>query len=394
MPKTAVQLLVLTLTTSLCLILPVQAETTSKTIVVPIEYPTIAVAIGNAKAGDTIMVKSGTYKEQALEISKALTIKSEFPYQAKLNFHPPTYLQTVGVSRLFNITYMYFSNSIQIKADDVTLSGFIITNDPMNVNSSVHPIDVGYVSANGDQIQITNNMMGTQEMPFHLSMTGNGSQAINNTVSVLSITGSYQTDASNHVRLIDISGSYNVFAGNIIEGDFAGISVSNGSYNVFYGNLLGTYRWLDNFYGLNLGGANGDENNNLFFGNIFLNSSRYFGTNLGEIGSNSFDNGAIGNYWDDYSRKYPNAAEIDGSGIGNTPYLVYGDVIDHYPLMNKPNVSAALPALPSPWSTLLTQVQGNNQTKLDESLTLTGIVFAVAAVAAVGVLVYVKKRKL
>ena len=35
-----------------------------------------------------------------------------------------------------------------------------------------------------------------------------------------------------------------------------------------------------------------------------------------------WDNGSLGNYWSDYLSKYPNATEINHSGIGDTPYAI------------------------------------------------------------------------
>jgi hypothetical protein len=34
-----------------------------------------------------------------------------------------------------------------------------------------------------------------------------------------------------------------------------------------------------------------------------------------------------------YQSKYPNATEVDASGIGNTPYVVDVNNTDYYPLM-------------------------------------------------------------
>jgi hypothetical protein len=133
-----------------------------------------------------------------------------------------------------------------------------------------------------------------------------------------------------------------------------GILLGNGSYNVFYGNLVANSGGLGHDgYGLALGGTETKVENNLFFYNAFVNNSKNFGGNWQVIGSNSFDNGSVGNYWDDYLTQYPNAAEVGNSGIGNTPYLVYANNMDNYPLLNKLNVSDAIPALPSPWSSLL-----------------------------------------
>ena len=41
-----------------------------------------------------------------------------------------------------------------------------------------------------------------------------------------------------------------------------------------------------------------------------------------------------GNYWSDYAARYPNATEIDGSGVWNTSYVIDANNTDHYPLMN------------------------------------------------------------
>ena len=54
-------------------------------------------------------------------------------------------------------------------------------------------------------------------------------------------------------------------------------------------------------------------------------------------GTNSWDNGypSGGNYWSDYVEKYPDAEEIDESGIWDTPYDISGGAgaKDDYPLM-------------------------------------------------------------
>jgi parallel beta-helix repeat protein len=86
-----------------------------------------------------------------------------------------------------------------------------------------------------------------------------------------------------------------------------------------------------------------------------------------------WDNGSVGNYWVDYLSRYPNATEIDHSGIGDTPYeivdsgpysisyangttvtgtLILGTAIDHYPLMTPfpifASTNSKINASPSP----------------------------------------------
>jgi hypothetical protein len=52
---------------------------------------------------------------------------------------------------------------------------------------------------------------------------------------------------------------------------------------------------------------------------------------VGNVWDDGYPSG--GNYWSDYQTTYPNASEIDSSGIWNTPYVIDANNTDHYPLM-------------------------------------------------------------
>ena len=109
------------------------------------------------------------------------------------------------------------------------------------------------------------------------------------------------------------------------------------------------------------------------------------------------------NYWSNYTAKYPNATEIEGLGIWDTPYvddryaLATGKSIDYHPLVNPitdfeiPNFG--IPTMPTltPYPTINT---GPESPKTEPFLTTLVIVFVVSvAVAGVGLLVYFKKHK-
>jgi len=51
--------------------------------------------------------------------------------------------------------------------------------------------------------------------------------------------------------------------------------------------------------------------------------------------ANVWDDGypSGGNYWSDYEDRYPDAEEIDESGIWNTPYVIDANNRDNYPLV-------------------------------------------------------------
>jgi hypothetical protein len=60
-----------------------------------------------------------------------------------------------------------------------------------------------------------------------------------------------------------------------------------------------------------------------------------------------------GNYWSDYVARYPNASEIDASGMGNTPYVIDTNNTDNYPLIVP---HAVIPEFPSIQATMFSML--------------------------------------
>jgi len=82
--------------------------------------------------------------------------------------------------------------------------------------------------------------------------------------------------------------------------------------------------------------------NNTFSHNNFINNTNHV-YDVG-VSINLWDDGVEGNYWSDCEDRYPNATELDGSGIWDTPYVLDGNNQDNYPLV---------PEFPAWTSTLL-----------------------------------------
>jgi parallel beta-helix repeat protein len=71
-------------------------------------------------------------------------------------------------------------------------------------------------------------------------------------------------------------------------------------------------------------------------------------TPLPDAAVNSWDDGHEGNYWSEYY----NGTDANRDGIGDTPYCVYGNNRDNYPLISPvPNSGFTIPEFPS-WSIL------------------------------------------
>ena len=78
-----------------------------------------------------------------------------------------------------------------------------------------------------------------------------------------------------------------------------------------------------------------DALNNTIYHNNFINNKVQAYNSVNSLPINTWDNGypSGGNYWSDYHTKYPNAAEIGDSKIGNTAYVIDSKNQDRYPLM-------------------------------------------------------------
>jgi parallel beta-helix repeat protein len=132
------------------------------------------------------------------------------------------------------------------------------------------------------------------------------------------------------------------------------------------------------------------SSNNEFYRNDFVNNTVQVNNGYVEdvntsIGAsiNIWSNGFEGNFWSDYSARYPNATEVDSSGIWDTPYVIDTNNVDYYPLMQKVDVSVTAP---TPTPTPTAPAAGIPLP------TIAAISAVSAVVIVIGLLVYFKKR--
>jgi len=125
---------------------------------------------------------------------------------------------------------------------------------------------------------------------------------------------------------LEVNSNYNWIAGNTISNNLIGINS-----NIAVGNEITHYNegydeiWNkidNNDYGIFLSVASKD--NNIYHNNFMENDQNAY-----DEGTNIWDDGERGNYWDDYTGE-----DSDGDGIGDTPYPIPGGSNqDNYPMM-------------------------------------------------------------
>jgi parallel beta-helix repeat protein len=222
-------------------------------------------------------------------------------------------------------------------ADNNTISGNVfsdIHNYALNVSISTHNVfsyniitdnHAGiYLEWSDENSIVANNFTNNSKgVVLFLSHKNNIS---NNTLAYT---------AENGITLSD--SSYNTISGNLIRNNTnAGIRLyqrwthpsRNNTIieNDFCGNTYGIYVYEDYYYPLCY--------NNSIYHNNFLNNTM----NAYDEGINWWDNNfpAGGNYWSDYRDRYPDAQEIDATGLWDTPYEIPGgENHDRYPFMKE-----------------------------------------------------------
>ena len=147
----------------------------------------------------------------------------------------------------------------------------------------------------------------------------------------------------------------NVVADNGFRKDFKSIPFEDYSSEIFGVKLLHSCNNLfvqnnvtgNNQYGIRVLGT---QHDNIIYCNNFIDNKvtglqvSMLGASANTIANHSiWDNGTVGNYWSDYLTRYPNASEIDGTGVGDTPFYINPNNIDNYPLMEP----ATIPEFPT-----------------------------------------------
>ena len=209
------------------------------------------------------------------------------------------------------VTYSY-SNSVE----NNTVNG-----KPLVYLEGVSDYSVGIagqvILVNCDRIRVEN---------LNLSKTTIGMQLWKTNNSIIS-----WNNITNDGDGIDLHSSYNnTMSWNNISINGDGFRFDSSSNNSITGN---------NIANNNVGIWLSSSSNNSIYHNNFINNQVYDYHWTGPyipLSINAWDDGypSGGNYWSDYLTKYPNATEIDHTGIGDTPYVTYENNTDNYPLMN------------------------------------------------------------
>ncbi|UCC58397.1 MAG: right-handed parallel beta-helix repeat-containing protein [Candidatus Bathyarchaeum sp.] len=147
---------------------------------------------------------------------------------------------------------------------------------------------------------------------------------------------------------IELKGNTNSILKNYIAKNGKGIFCYGSSHNRIIGNKVVE----NNGWCIRL---EENQKNNSIYHNYFIDNKVEEGLQVYMLGFQKellvwvhanpcvWDDGERGNYWSNYTTRYPNATKNPETGIGDTPFYININNIDHYPVME----ISAIPEFPS-----------------------------------------------
>jgi parallel beta-helix repeat protein len=264
-----------------------------------------------------------------------------------------------NVTNNYSYSILFDHSSNNVLSENIIYRGLFLEDSQYNHISS------NFISAVGIAIWLTGNSSGNVIAYNTVTQLGKAGESIclDDWSNYNIIIGNYMENEEDH-NIVCYT-DYNLICDNILigGGNYIGMSIG-GKYNVLHNNTIYNYYqgltiWTENNtitsnlivnnhdFGVFIGGngntfrentiqdngrgleIQGDDN--LIFHNNIINNTLQVKVYRG---INKWDNGypSGGNYWSDYS-----GVDADGDGLGDTPYIVDENNVDHYPLM-KPYV--------------------------------------------------------
>jgi len=264
------------------------------------------------------------------------------------------YPSTANITSIDNVTYTFTTNiydKVVVERDNIVVDGAgYILQGPGN-GTGIRLLGISNVTIknveikdffNGISISYSSNITVHEN---NITNNWNGIElrySLNNTIYRNNVT------INEYGIWLNASSNNSIIGNNITNNDWDGIRIRMFSNN----NTISGNNITKNQYGINLTHS---SNNNTISGNNITGNSKYgiylTGTSNNTIYHNNFVDNAVqvnnynstniwdngypsgGNYWSDYAERYPNATEIDESGIWDTPYVIDENNQDNYPLV-------------------------------------------------------------
>lgn len=355
-------------------------------------------AISAAQDGDTIKILSGEYRGDLI-VDKSVTITTDDPENTNITSNQKNaYMIDITADsvsleglliqdntstshrkavihissntanvKIIDSSILYSRNGYGIQIDGFT-TGTIIKNNTLNDTRGIYIENSNSVSIYSNTIEnctgsypalklVSSDGNFIEENRFENSIYGvylqssSNNYIFNNIISSTTVSGIVSNGGTNNDVVnniisdngnigIDIDSSDGVIAGNTIDGNYIGLRIDGSDYDI-YDNIIRDSK--------NLGiSAESESHSNAIYNNTFKDK---IGSHALEKGNNYWDNGIVGNYWDDFYGPDPsninNTVVYDSVTVPDIYKYTRGGVTDNYPkgvFQKQPEISNPSPA--------------------------------------------------
>jgi parallel beta-helix repeat protein len=260
-------------------------------------------------------------------------------------------VQGLNITRAGGEVQLYNTNHSTVKGNSLSKSGITLYKSSWNLIEDNKILgcknDGVYLRFSGENRIVKNQISGNQQ-GVHLEFCNNITLS-QNELSYNSVAGlnmSYQHQYNN-------SASTTLVNQNVISNNGVGIQLySSDEATIVANNIVDNLEWgmvLDANPKNNSIHHNNFIGNNINTGKLQVCITGFWMTvdNGSSVDgkytpprrdfvpgeANCWCNGLEGNYYSEYMQRYPNATEVGGTGVGDTPYYINPNNIDQHPLM-------------------------------------------------------------
>jgi len=292
----------------------------------PADFSMIQEAINTASPGDVVYVRNGTYYENVV-VNKTLRLTAENREDTIIDARGVGDVLRIEADNVTvsNFTIRYGDNGIYLSGSH----GNVIQNN--NITKNRYSGITGY-SSTGNIIEwniISNNDYGIDLAHYSKENTIQENTVTNNGIGIYlradqgnnSVQGNIVQN-NQFAIYIHFSNGNNI-TDNVLTNSEYCIYITSSTENDICCNLIANNHW-----GIYFDGGN---DNKIYHNNFTDNLIQAHIS----ISFNTWDDGypSGGNYWSDYVDRYPNATEMDGSGIWDTPYVIDENNQDNFPII-------------------------------------------------------------
>jgi parallel beta-helix repeat protein len=335
--------------------------TLPRSVVVPDDFPTIQAAIDNCGPGSTIHVRNGIYNE-LLVVDKPLTLIGENRQNTIIKGNYTLDKSNASINYTVYTTANITANNVVISNlniygsdNGVSISG----NNCQLIDNNIQAFDAVITNVGSNQTFTGNNIVGNQSQwgmlcwGTNILVSGNTFENVNCGILIQASNMIIEKNTFANCKYKDVNdfssgisfllGENNKVYENFFQNLTCGIIYQGANYTSVYNNTFN-----QNNAGVKLQGHiffRGPSGvNNFFFSNnlidnqvqvVFVKLMHGIQASANTTDIICWDNGIVGNYWSDYSIKYPDATQNSTTATYNTPYTIDAKNKDNHPLANK-----------------------------------------------------------